>query len=121
MVTARVRLEDIACRRSSSGTSSGPAAWSEMPSESDCAVDVSPDSARSCASISARARSRNAALSQQCLEPLKLQADGGLRRAECFGGARKTLEVGDQQEGLDGGDVERCCHYEWLSLVSTEI
>ncbi len=63
-------------------------------------------------------RALDEALSKQCLEPLKLQADGGLRHAECFGGAGKTLEVGDQQEGLDGGDVECGSHYEWLSLVS---
>src|SRR4051812_24937523 len=66
-------------------------------------------------------RALDEAFSQQRLQPLQLQADGGLRRAECFGGSRKTLEVGDQQEGLDGGDVECGCHYRLLSLVSTEI
>ncbi|MEY9396445.1 hypothetical protein ABIF79_002820 [Bradyrhizobium japonicum] len=80
--------------------------------EERCAVGGEPDRPR---------RALDEPFTQQCLQPLKLQADGGLRRAERFGGTRKTLEVGDQQEGLDGGDVECGCHYEWLSLISTEI
>src|SRR3954452_8471144 len=66
-------------------------------------------------------RALDETFSQQCLQPLQLEADGRLSRAKRFCGPRKTLEVGDQQEGLDGGDVERCCHYDILSLVSTEI
>src|SRR3954466_2562497 len=66
-------------------------------------------------------RALHETFSQQRLQPLQLEADSRLGRAERFGGPRETLEVGDQQEGLDGGDVERCYHYDFLSLVSTEI
>src|SRR5690348_8984812 len=76
------------------------------------AVGSEPDRAR---------RPLDEALSQQRLQPLQLEADRGLRRAERFGGPRKALEIGDQQESLDGGDVECGCHYDVLSLVSTEI
>src|SRR6478752_2955828 len=66
-------------------------------------------------------RALDEALAEQRFQPLQLQTDRRLRRAERFGGAGEALEVGDQQEGLDGGDVERCCHYDILSLLSTEI
>src|SRR4051812_41711614 len=66
-------------------------------------------------------RALDKAFSQQCLQPLQLETDRCLRRAECLRSAGKALQVGDQQEGLDGGDVECGCHFECLSLVSTEI
>src|SRR4051812_17159017 len=66
-------------------------------------------------------RALDETFSQQRFQPLQLQTDRRLGRAKRFGGTRKALEVGDQQERLDGGDVECCCHYDILSLVSTEI
>ncbi len=80
--------------------------------EERCAVSGEPHRA---------GRALDQAFSQQRLQPLQFQADSRLRRAKRFGSTRKALEVGDQQEGLDGGDVEGGCHYERLSLVSIEI
>jgi hypothetical protein len=65
------------------------------------AVGGEPDCAR---------RALDETLVEECLEPLQFEADGSLRRAERFSCAREALEVGDQQEGLDGGDVECGCH-----------
>ena len=107
---------DTAWSRSSSGTSSGPGGWSLMPSDNCWRAGRWPDRARSCACISARAESRNAApsavrrtargerstsrFSEHGLQPLQLHADGGLRGAQRLGGAGKALQFGDQQEGL---------------------
>ena len=45
-------------------------------------------------------------LADHSLQPLQLHADGGLRRAERLGGAGEALQLGDQQEGLHGIDVQ---------------
>ena len=82
-----------------------------------------PTSARSCASINARALSRNARtvggqpdrarrafdqpLADHGFQPLQLHADRSLRGAERLGGAGEALQFGHQQEGLHRGDVER--------------
>ena len=46
-------------------------------------------------------------LADHALQPLQLHADGGLGGAERLGGAGKALQFGDQQERLNGIDIQR--------------
>ena len=63
-----------------------------------------------CAVGSQRDRPRRALdqpLADHALQPLQFHADGGLRGAERLGGAGKALQFGDQQERLNGIDIQR--------------
>ena len=65
--------------------------------QEDVAVGREPHEAR---------RAVDQAAAELLLEPLDLQADRRLRRVHRLGGAGEALEVGDQDEGLDGFEVE---------------
>ena len=60
-----------------------------------------------CGETDCAGRAFDQPFSERRFEPLEFHADASLCRAEHFGGAGEALQLGYQQEGLNGRNIQR--------------